>query len=135
MNGFRQDLISILKHNSLLQRMSIGIILGDMENQRHWGLYKDLSDRKQLIELSSKLLKFTKYDYVVITKEFLSVKNLLKAMVELNRGGIIILEITGKAESYQEKYLSMVGGMMSGTKVLYEDRGYVVLHTGEDYGN
>jgi hypothetical protein len=76
----------------------------------------------------------SKWDYIVITKDKVSFKALLRAVSMLNFGGVIILEITGKSKQYSDKYLSSIGNLKI-TKVFYQDRRYLVLHTGDEYGN
>lgn len=129
MSGFREDILSILRHNMMLHRDSIGVILGD-------GLRSAIDDihTKGYI-ISSLWDSHTKYDYIIISKDRVSSRTLLRALTNLKSGGIIVLEITGRDSKYENRYLYMVGGTMSATKIRYGDRSYIVIHTGGDYGN
>ena len=129
MSGFKDDIISILRHTNMFHRESIGLIRGDSLRVKE--LLDYLGDRKLLADI--KVYPITTYDYVVILSEDVSTPNVLKSLAILNTGGIIILEITEKQRKYQEKYLRI--GSMSATKLHYEDRYYLVIHAGEDYGH
>lgn len=134
MSGFKYDVVSILRHNVLVQPYSLGAILANFESQDIKELYNYLSDMHKCV-LTNGVDKLTKYNFIVIDTTHLSTRNFLKSLTELRRGGLIILNITGKDAKYQDKYLNIVGGTMSATKLRYEDRSYIVIHTGEDYGD
>jgi len=134
MNGFKYDVISILRHNLMVQPFSMGAILADPQDKDSYELYEYLVDKNSCV-VTRGIGNLTKYNFIVITKPLMSTRNLIKSLTELRRGGLIILEITGKDSRYEDKYLNMVGGTMSATKLRYEDRSYIVIHTGEDYGD
>ena len=133
MNGFSQDIISILKHNVMHHSSSLGLILGATDIEEAFTALRQLHLNGLLVE--SKLNDFVRFDYIVIPKQLLNVRKFLSCLTRLASGGIMVLEITGSEDKYEDKYLNMVGGTMSGTKVRYQDRSYIVIHTGEDYGD
>lgn len=134
MSGFKYDIISILRHNVMIHPYSLGAILADPLDADSKELYEYLVDKNSCV-VTRGMGNLTKYNFIIITKSFLSARNLIKSLTELKRGGVIILDITNKDARYQDKYLNIVGGTMSATKLRYEDRSYIVIHTGEDYGN
>jgi len=133
MNGFSQDIISILKHNVMYHHSAIGLILNGDEFPNSFSLVQVLRLNRYLIE--TKIDKMIKYDYIVINRGSLNVRMFLSCLTSLSAGGILILEITGSDSRYEDKYLNLIGGTMSATKIRYEDRSYIVIHTGEDYGD
>lgn len=133
MNGFSYDIISILKHNVMYHYSTIGLILNGEECEDTKELLNHLSTFGYMAE--DNLDKLTRYDYIVINRTNLTIRKFLSCLTSLDRGGIIILDVTGSDSKYEDKYLNMIGGTMSATKLRYEDRSYIVIHTGEDYGD
>ena len=126
MNGFSSDIVSILRSHALTTpRESIGLVY-DKE------LYDELVSRGLVV--ARRHDKLCRYDYIVIDRGHLSVSRLLTALTNLRICGIIVIDVTGKEEKYQGKYVNIAKGMR-GTKVIYGDRTYIVLHVGKDYGN
>lgn len=131
MSGFNDDIISILKHTNMCHDKSLGFISGILSDERMGNLLDQLS--KLNLKVSGRRNGIT-WDYIVIPNKIVSARTVLQAMSSLNSGGIIILEISENQRKYQEKYLR-IGTNYSATKVQYEDRYYLIIHTGEDYGN
>ena len=133
MNGFSNDVFSILRHNVMLHRSSIGLVVGGDEIPNAYVLLKELQLNDYLAV--GQLDKTVRYDYIVISRVSLNIRKFLSCLTSLASGGLMILEITGSDNKYEDKYLNMVGGTMSATKLRYGDRSYIVIHTGEDYGD
>ena len=135
MNGFKDDIVSILKHNMMFHRSSIGLLIGVDSDQRLKELMA-LLDEASLIStgIESPDRWYITWDYILIPKGKARISTLLKSLSCLNTGGIIIVEITGLNEFFQDKYKNLAIGM-NATKVIYEDRSYMILHRGEEYGH
>lgn len=131
MSGFNSDIVSILKHNNMYHDKSLGFVAGVLSDGRMGNLLDHLFSLK--LKVSGQRGDAT-WDYIIIPTTILSTRTVLMALSSINTGGIVILEITEKQNKYQDKYLR-VGGNTTATKVQYEDRYYLVLHQGEDYGN
>ena len=132
-NSLFGDVVSILRHNLMLHLASIGLILNAEDYPHSSTLFRGLELAGYIVD--SKLAKYTRYDYIVMPVYLLSVRRFLSCLTALSKGGILILEVTGKENKYEDKYIGMVGGKMSATKLKYGDRSYIVIHTGEDYGD
>jgi len=132
-NYLFDDVVSILRHNLMLQLNSIGLILNAEDYPHSNTLFRGLELAGYIVD--SKIAKYTKYDYIVMPVRLLSVRRFLACLTALSKGGMLILEITGKESKYEDKYTGMVGGKMSATKLKYGDRSYIVIHPGEDYGD
>jgi hypothetical protein len=129
MNG--NDIVSVLKHNHMVHSDSYGLVLGTP------GDGKDTLDL--LFSLGLKVtgkrdLKITTWDYIIIPRDFLNPRVFLQTLTSLNSGGIIVLDVTGEDESFEKRY-SNPNRSFSATKVRYEERSYIVIHLGEDYGD
>lgn len=133
MNGFSQDVFSILRHNVMLHRSSIGLVVDGEDIPNAFALLKELQLNDHIAV--GKLDKLVRYDYIVVSRVSLNVRKFMACLTSLASGGLMILEITGSDNKYEDKYLNMVGGTMSATKIRYGDRSYIVIHTGEDYGD
>ena len=130
MSGFNDDIVSILKHTNMYKGTALGFISGSSTNERMADLQLHLM-RLGCIVSGTDRGSIT-WDYIVIPNEFVSARTVLLALSSINAGGIIILEISEAQRKY-EKYLR-IGTNQSATKVQYEDRYYLIIHTGEDYG-
>jgi hypothetical protein len=129
MSGFKEDVISILKHNNMYHRDASGLILGKTVNR---GLVKELQEKMfPVVDHYEKFI--VRFDYIVIGLLRVDVTTLIKAFATVNTGGLIILELDNYTD-FENKYTSLFGGF-SADVVKYEDRGYLVIHSGVDYGN
>jgi len=129
MSGFKDDVISILRHNSILQKESVGFVMTETSTLAE-ELFQELKERKFLV--TNKRTKLVlQYDYVVIPSGY-NWENFLYAFSVLSTGGVIVLEANEKV--WSDKYVSLFGGF-TGTKVRYEDRIYIVIHGGVDYAD
>lgn len=131
MSGFRNDIISILRHNNLLHKKSIGLFYGSDVDTRIKEVVRELIAYGYLVSAIDENIV---WDYIVIPTKIVDAEKVLRALSLISAGGIVILEVTEEQRKYQEKYLR-VGTNMSATKVQYEDRYYLILHTGDNYGN
>jgi len=128
MSGFENDVISILKTENFLHREAIGFIV-DSGN-----LLDELYKRN--LPVTGIVNGIDKFDYIVLPSNRVNVRRLFRVLSELRNDGIIILELTGLKDEhqFQKKYVSMFAGFIA-TKVRYEERTYMVIHSGVDYGN
>ena len=130
MSGFNDDIVSILKHNNMLHSVALGFISGINSDGRMGNLLDHLFNLGMRV---SGIRGDATWDYIVIPNKIVSARTVLMALSSINAGGIVILEISEAQRKYQEKYLR-IGTNQSATKVQYEDRYYLIIHTGEDYG-
>jgi hypothetical protein len=129
MSGFKDDVISILKQNNMYHREATGLLRGKSGDS---DLLETL--QKQGFPVTGNYEKFViRFDYIVLNNFFADMRELLRALEEVNVGGIIVIEIR-KDENYKAQYVSMFGSF-SVNKVKYEDREYLVIHAGVDYGD
>lgn len=131
MNGFSQDIISILRHCVMFHKEAKGLLVGAKTNEKTKELFKELKERGLLV--SDKRERIF-WDYIVIPSELLSIRVLITAITEIDTGGIVIIEVTGKDKRYEDRYKGSVGNL-GVTKVFYEERSYLVIHTGDEYGH
>lgn len=131
MSGYKDDIVSILKHNNMYHNLALGFISGILSDGRMGNLLDHLHNLG--LKVSGKRGDAT-WDYIVIPNKIVSARTILMALSSINAGGIVILEISEAQRKYQEKYLR-IGTNQSATKVNYEDRYYLIIHTGEDYGH
>lgn len=129
MSGFKDDVISILKTHGLPQREGGGWIVRSDKSEDGRELFFALTNKGFPVTMYPE--DFMVFDYVVMDKENTTVPNLVEAMTHLHIGGILIIE--GVPE-YHKKYVSIFGNF-TGTKVKYDNREYLVIHSGMDYGN
>lgn len=127
------DVLSILRHNLMLHIHSIGLVLNGEDYPHTLALLEKLKLGGHIID--SKIARYTRYDYIIMPLPLLNVRRFLSCLTVLSRGGILVLEVTGKEDKYEDKYAGMVGGTMSATKLKYGDRSYIVIHAGDDYGD
>lgn len=130
MNGFELDIISILRHNNMFHQESMGLIMGC--GTGYAGNLLDMLYAYKL-KVSGKSEK-VRWDYIVIPSYILSIRTLFQALDAVNHNGIVIAEITGKDDKYLDRYKTRLGGLTV-TKVLYDNRAYLIIHAGEEYGN
>lgn len=129
MSGYKDDVISILKHNNMYHRDATGLLRGRSGNG---DLLATLE--KEGFPVVSQYQKFVvRFDYIVLNNFYADMKELLRALEEVNTGGLIVIEVRAD-ENYKPKYTSIFGGF-SVDKVKYENREYLVIHSGVDYGN
>jgi hypothetical protein len=131
MNGLSEDVIGILKNNLMYHNKSIGYIQGISSDGRMGNLLDDLYIRGLQV---TGIKEDVPYDYIVISRKSLNARVLLKSLTSIAKGGIIILEITGREVDYMDKYGNITSNFY-GTKVIYGDRSYLILHLEFDYGN
>lgn len=127
MNGFRDDVISILRDNVLLHGEAMGWIIG------HPALLKALEDMKLPVTGTNGKGVFL-FDYIVITHEETNVLSLMDVLSYLSNLGLLIVEITPVASVFRNEYRSVFGGFTA-RKLKYGERSYLVFHQGVDYGN
>ena len=131
MSGYKDDIVSILKHANLLHSKSVGYIKGVGSNGEAGNLLDHLTNLGLSVTgIHENIL----WDDIIIPQSMVSTRAILQALSGINSGGIVILEVTEKQSKYQSKYLRL-GADKSATKVQYGDRYYLVIHTGDDYGN
>ena len=133
MNGFSADVISILKHCNMCHTSSYGVVLGGTSIEDGKNVYDYLS-QLGLRVASGYMKHISMWDYIIIPRKQSSVRRLVEALTSLNSLGIIIVETTGTDAKIEERY-SNVNSQLSATRVVYEDRSYLVVHTGNEYGN
>ena len=127
MSGFKSDVISILRDNVLLHGEAMGWIVGSTE------LYEELTKKKFPVTEKADKLVFL-FDYVVISAAKRTFDSLLKALTSLSNLGVIVVEITDVQDRYDKEYRSYFGGFAA-RKLKYQDRAYLVIRQGLDYGN
>lgn len=133
MSGFRDDVIAILRDNVLLHSEAMGLVMEAYSWPQTRELLKDLEDRKMPVTDRADKHVFL-FDFVVIPQEWLYVHTLLRAFTLVGNLGIIIIEVTGKADLFKKELVSQFGNFTV-TKLTYGDRAYLVVHQGADYGN
>lgn len=128
MNGFSNDVVSMLKHSYMYHGESIGLVIGNNE------LASTLESLGLLVSVDDKLSD--NWDYIVVSGENVGVRVLIKCLTQLRNCGIIILELTNKpnVKKYADRYSNASAGFYA-TKVMYDDRVYLIIHQGYDYGN
>jgi hypothetical protein len=127
MNGFEADIVSILKHNNMLHSESRGLVLHEEEFvYKLWEQYK--------VVASFEIGSLTKYDYIVLDGKVLTVPRLVEALSLLSENGLLVLEVTIEEGKFSKRYLSKFANFTA-TKVKYEERVYMIIHQGVDYGN
>lgn len=133
MNGFKDDVISILRDNVMLHGEAIGWIMTNPRVTMTADLYKYMVDNKYPVTpRSEKSVLY--YDYIVIDRYTRSVTNLLRAFANVSENGLIVIEISDELPNFSDRYVSKYGNFTA-TRVQYGDRYYLVLRTGVDYGN
>lgn len=133
MNGFKDDVISILKDNTMFHADASGWIVQQHTLPKTSELIRELQDRKFAV-IGRHNKEVFRFDYVVISKEHLTPNWLLAAFAKLSENGIIIIELEDNSLAFANQYVSRFGGF-TGTKVKYNGNYYLVIHSGVDYGN
>lgn len=133
MSGFKDDVLNILRENVLLHGEAIGwIVRNHAKHPDNWELLKYLEEKR--FPVTDKETKpVIKFDYIVIDKRNLNLATLLKAFSLLANQGVVIMEITDNPKKFEKHY--NLFGTLSVTRVIYEDRHYLVVHSGVDYAN
>ena len=133
MSGFKDDVISILRDNMMFHAEASGWIIQQHILPKTSELLEELQSRMfAVIGRHSKPIFL--FDYVIISREHLTVNWLMAAFAQLKENGVMILEIESQNLAFAPKYSSLFG-KFTGTKVKYDDRTYIVIHSGVDYGN
>ena len=131
MSGFKNDVLAILDSNTILQKESVGWVLTQHTTPDNSSLYYYLlTNNFPVTNQFEKTVFF--FDYIVIDRLNANLKNILKALSLLNIGGVLVIEID---EDYFDATYHSVFGNFTVTKVKYDDRKYLVFHTGVDYGH
>lgn len=134
MSGFKDDVISILKTNSMLHGEAIGWIFYDrIKSPKVFELLSDLQKRK-LPVVSHFEKEVFRYSYIVLSNEYLTFADLFDALSSLAPQGIIIIEDWLGDLPFKDKYV-VPFAKITITKVKFEDRIYMVIHEGVDYGD
>lgn len=133
MSGFSDDVISILRHNLMLNKESVGWLVHGLGSQNTRELGQKISSMGFLIT-PKKTKPVINYDYIVISNLHLTANALLDAFSRLSINGIMIVEVTDNWQKFDEKYVSLFANFVA-TKVQYDNRTYMVIHSGADYGN
>lgn len=132
MSGFKDDVLSILKANHILQKESIGLVALDgfffPEVQE---LYDYLVENKYIV-VSKRVKEVINFDYIVFPLGNYSTEDIIYALSNLSVGGIIVLEVSGI--DWNDRYISRFGGFTA-NKVKFNGTYYVVIHGGMDYGD
>jgi hypothetical protein len=133
MSGFREDVVSILRDNVMLHAEAMGLLLDGDSNEESRELLKDLQDRKLPVTDGVSKHVFL-FDYVILHRDSLFVNTLIRTFSLVSTLGMIILDVTGKADMFHKEYISKFGDF-SIHKLIYGDRAYLVIKKGTDYGN
>lgn len=133
MSGFKDDVISILRDNVMLHAEAMGLVLDADAGEESRELLQELQKRK--FPVTDRVDKHVfMFDYIVIHRDYLFISSLLQAFSWAGRQGIVILDITGKADMFSKRLVSAFGGFIV-QKLIYQDRAYLVIKNGVDYGN
>ncbi len=130
MNGFKDDVITILRNHMLVQKNAIGFIPGQAGTGE---LIKYLADSGVLVVTKNEK-PIVQFDFVVFNKFYTDLHNFLYALATTSVGGVIVLDVTNDPHLFKERYVSLFAGITA-TKVKFEDRSYLVVHNGVDYGD
>lgn len=129
MSGFREDVITILKHNNMFHREAMGWV----REQPGSGLAEDL--QKLHFPVTTKFEKSViRFDYIVLNRNYETVNYLMQALAIVSVGGLIIMELDDGSE-YNSDYVSLFGGFSANRVKFGEDRYYLVIHNGVDYAD
>ncbi len=133
MSGFKDDVLAILRDNVMLHGEAIGFIPVSETFKEGKELLDYLIEEKfPVTGKSDKVV--TRFDYIVLSKNIAIGEMIIKSMGLLNLGGLLIIDITKWDRSFWKNYKSVFASFTA-TLVKYNDRAYLVLHTGADYGN
>lgn len=133
MNGFKDDILSILRDNVMLHGEAMGYIMQGAYWDEARELVEYLQENKYPVtEKASKPV--LNYDYIVIYKEVLSLSKLFYGLSLLSNLGILIVDITKESPTFRADYNIKWAGFRA-SKLIYGTRAYLVLRKGMDYGN
>ena len=133
MNGFKDDVLSILRDNVFLHKEALGLVVFGNEIPEARELLEDLEERKFPVAGKTEKLVVL-FDYIVLHRDAVNLPSMLQAINDLSNGGIIILDVSDEPENYENSYISHFGNF-SISKVKYDTRAYLILHPGVDYAN
>lgn len=134
MSGFSNDVMAILRTSVLLHGEALGYVMFARKFDKTQELLKKLESLR--LPVTGKASKpVVQYDYTIVPSEMVCVPTLLLALTTAKKGGIIILEVTDNPGPFTLFELDNTFADFKITKVKYEDRIYVVFHSGVDYGN
>lgn len=129
-SGFNADIINILKSNNLFHSESLGLLVGVSTDGKMGNLLYILFSYN--LNVTGNFEAY--FDYIVVPSSYSSIRTLVKCLTSLSNCGIIILELSDNNRKYENKYRNMIGNF-SAVKVVYENRAYLIIKLGEDYGN
>lgn len=133
MSGFKDDVVSILRDNVMLHGEAMGWIMTNPRVTMTKELYEYLVEQKfPVTPKSEKSVLY--FDYIVIDRYTRSVNNVLRALANLSPNGLLIIEISDELPNFKDRYVSVFANF-TGIRVQYQDRYYLVIRNGADYGN
>lgn len=133
MSGFKDDVLAILRDNVLLHGEALGwVVRESAKTPKNYEVLKYLQDNKYPVA-DRETKPVVLFDYIIIDYSNLNLHNLLKAFSLSSSGGIIIVEVTDYPYELSKYYRIL--GVKWANVVSYQDRKYLVVHSGVDYGN
>jgi hypothetical protein len=133
MSGFREDVLAILRDNVMLHGEAMGLIMNGAVDDDSRELLKDLQNRK--FPVTDRVDKHVfLFDYIVLPRYLSTAAALLRALSLVGRLSVIIMDISNVADYYNSRYTTQFGDFTA-NKVKYQDRTYLVIKNGTDYGN
>jgi hypothetical protein len=133
MSGFREDVLAILRDNVMLHGEAMGLIMNGAVDDDSRELLKDLQSRK--FPVTDRVDKHVfLFDYIVLPRYLSTAAALLRALSLVGRLSVIIMDISNVADYYNSRYTTQFGDFTA-NKVKYQDRTYLVIKNGTDYGN
>ncbi len=132
MSGFRDDVLCILRDNTMLHGEARGLVVGSGNGAKQ--LLEYLIGKKYPV--SSTLIKpMFRFDYIVLDTFRNDLPEVMDAFSSVEMGGIIIIDVTNIRDLLRPHYASVFADFTA-TKLKYVDnRAYLVIHKGVDYGN
>jgi hypothetical protein len=133
MSGFKDDVLAILRDNVMLHGEAMGLIMNGAVDDDSRELLKDLQSRK--FPVTDRVDKHVfLFDYIVLPRYLSTAAALLRALSLVGRLSVIIMDISNVADYYNSRYTTQFGDFTA-NKVKYQDRTYLVIKNGTDYGN
>jgi hypothetical protein len=133
MSGFKDDVLAILRDNVMLHGEAMGLIMNGAVDDDSRELLKDLQNRK--FPVTDRVDKHVfLFDYIVLPRYLSTAAALLRALSLVGRLSVIIMDISNVADYYNSRYTTQFGDFTA-NKVKYQDRTYLVIKNGTDYGN
>jgi hypothetical protein len=133
MSGFKDDILAILRDNVMLHGEAMGLIMNGAVDDDSRELLKDLQSRK--FPVTDRVDKHVfLFDYIVLPRYLSTAAALLRALSLVGRLSVIIMDISNVADYYNSRYTTQFGDFTA-NKVKYQDRTYLVIKNGTDYGN